>query len=438
MELLIVGTLDGQIGAASKIAIAQGGQVSVADSVEAGLEILRSGKSVELVMIDVKLDIHKFISSLQSERINVLVVACGVANDTSLAVKAIKAGAKEYIPLPPDPELIGAVLAAATRENHALIYGDKKTEAILKLAKQIAPSEANVLLTGESGTGKEVFSRFIHDNSKRANKRFVAVNCAAIPETLLESELFGYEKGAFTGAVSRRIGKFEEATDGTLLLDEISEMDIRIQAKMLRAIQEKEIDRIGGKAPRKVNTRIIATSNRNLEEAVKNGTFRQDLYYRLNVVNINIPPLRDRPEDILVLAKHFVKKFSELNDLPLKEISKEAEQVLLNYRWPGNVRELENTIHRAVLLSTGEQIEKEAVMLSDPSAVKAPDAPEAAAENLVGNTVADVERNLIIDTLRHTFGNRTTAAQILGISIRTLRNKLKQYEQEGYLDTSVG
>ena len=436
MELLIVGTLDGQIGAASKIAIAQGGQVSVADSVEAGLEILRSGKSVELVMIDVKLDIYKFISSLESERINVLVVACGVANDTSLAVKAIKAGAREYIPLPPDPELIGAVLAAATRENHALIYGDKKTEAILKLAKQIAPSEANVLLTGESGTGKEVFSRFIHDNSKRAGKRFVAVNCAAIPETLLESELFGYEKGAFTGAVSRRIGKFEEATDGTLLLDEISEMDIRIQAKMLRAIQEKEIDRIGGKAPVKVNTRIIATSNRNLEEAVKNGTFRQDLYYRLNVVNINIPPLRERPEDIPVLAKHFVKKFSELNDLPLKEISKDAEQLLLNYQWPGNVRELENTMHRAVLLSTGAQIEKEAVMLSDPSAVKS--SPAAATDNLVGSTVADVERNLIIDTLRHTFGNRTTAAQILGISIRTLRNKLKQYEQEGYLDTSVG
>ena len=168
MEMLFVGRLDGQLGAASKIAIAEGGQVSVADSVEAGLEILRSGKSVELVMIDVKLDIHKFISSLQSERINVLVVACGVANDTSLAVKAIKAGAKEYIPLPPDPELIGAVLAAATRENHALIYGDKKTEAILKLAKQIAPSEANVLLTGESGTGKEVFSRFIHDNSYSA------------------------------------------------------------------------------------------------------------------------------------------------------------------------------------------------------------------------------------------------------------------------------
>mgnify|MGYP004627188599 FL=1 len=196
MEILIVGTLEGQIGAASKIAIAQGGQVCLADTVEKALDILRSGKTVELVMIDVKLDIHKFISSLQQERINVLVVACGVANDTSLAVKAIKAGAKEYIPLPPDPELIGAVLAAATRENHALIYGDKKTENILKIAKQIAPSEASVLLTGSSGTGKEIFSRFIHDNSKRANKKFVAVNCAAIPETLLESELFGYEKGA--------------------------------------------------------------------------------------------------------------------------------------------------------------------------------------------------------------------------------------------------
>ena len=241
MELLIVGTLDGQIGAASKIAISQGGQVSLAQDIDAALNILRSGKSIELVMIDVKLDVYKFISSLESERINVLVVACGVANDPTLAVKAIKAGAKEYIPLPPDPELIGAVLAAATRENHALIYGDKKTEAILKMAKQIAPSEASVLLTGASGTGKEVFSRFIHDNSKRANKKFVAVNCAAIPETLLESELFGYEKGAFTGAVARRIGKFEEASGGTLLLDEISEMDIRILPSCCEPFRKKKL-----------------------------------------------------------------------------------------------------------------------------------------------------------------------------------------------------
>ena len=433
MELLIVGTLNGQIGAASKIAVQQGGQVTLADTVESGLEILRGGKSVELVMIDVKLDVYKFISSLEQERINVTVVACGVANDSTLAVKAIKAGAKEYIPLPPDAELIGAVLAAATRENHALIYGDKKTEAVLKMAKQVAPSEANILLTGESGTGKEIFSRFVHDNSKRANKKFVAVNCAAIPETLLESELFGYEKGAFTGAVARRIGKFEEASDGTLLLDEISEMDIKIQAKLLRAIQEREIDRIGGKSPIKVNTRIIATSNRNLDEAVKNGSFRQDLYYRLNVVNINIPPLRDRMDDVMVLTKHFVKKYSELNDIPLKPVSKEAETKLMNYRWPGNVRELENTIHRAVLLSTGDEISADAVILDDISAVvnPAPEGEVMSGGEFVGNTLANMERNLIIDTLKHTMGNRTIAANILGISIRTLRNKLKQYQDEG-------
>lgn len=433
MELLIVGTLEGQIGAASKIAIQQGGHVSIADNEEAGLDVLRSGKAIELVMIDVKLDVYKFISSLEQERINVLVVACGVANDPSLAVKAIKAGAKEYIPLPPDPEMIGAVLAAATRENHALIYGDKKTEAVLKLAKQVAPSEANILLTGQSGTGKEVFSRFIHDNSKRANKKFVAVNCAAIPETLLESELFGYEKGAFTGAVARRIGKFEEASGGTLLLDEISETDVKIQAKLLRAIQEKEIDRIGGKAPIKVDTRIIATSNRNLDECVKNGTFRQDLYYRLNVVNINIPPLKDRPDDIIVLAKHFAKKYSELNDIPLKEMTPAAEQKLLNYLWPGNVRELENIVHRAVLLSSGDKIDEDAILLDDIDAVINPVAgTEMSGAEFVGSTVASMERNLIIDTLKHTMGNRTTAANILGISIRTLRNKLKQYQDEGF------
>ena len=433
MQLLIVGTLEGQIGAASKIALEQGGQVSLAEDIGPAMEILRSGKSIELVMIDVKLDVYKFIQSLEQERINVLVVACGVANDSSLAVKAIKAGAKEYIPLPPDPELIGAVLAAATRENHALIYGDKKTESILKIAKQVAPSEANILLTGDSGTGKEIFSRFIHDNSKRANKKFVAVNCAAIPETLLESELFGYEKGAFTGAVARRIGKFEEASDGTLLLDEISEMDIKIQAKLLRAIQEKEIDRIGGKTPIKVNTRIIATSNRNLAEAVKNGMFRQDLYYRLNVVNIDIPPLRERKDDIVVLAKHFVKKYSELNEIPLKPLAKSAEEKLLNYLWPGNVRELENTIHRAVLMSTGDEITADSIILNDPDSVinKPEVGEEMSGAEFVGRTVANMERCLIIDTLKHTMGNRSVAANILGISIRTLRNKLKQYEEEG-------
>ncbi len=431
MELLIVGTLNGQIGAASKIAMSKGGQVSLADTVEKALEIMRSGKTIELIMIDVTLDVSKLITSLQSERINVDVVACGVANDTSLAVKAIKAGAKEYIPLPPDPDLIGAVLAAVTRENHALIYGDKKTEAVLKTAKQIAPSEASVLLTGSSGTGKEIFSRFIHDNSKRSARSFVAVNCAAIPEALLESELFGYEKGAFTGAVARRIGKFEEASGGTLLLDEISEMNIALQAKLLRAIQEKEIDRLGGKAPIKVDTRIIATSNRNLEECVANGTFRQDLYYRLNVISLHIPDLKDRPDDIIVLAKHFIKKYSELNELPMRDLSTAANEMLLNYLWPGNVRELENTMHRAVLLASGDEIGVDALVLQNPEAVK--NTPTTTSEvSQVGQTVATVERKLILDTLESTSWNRSTAATLLGISIRTLRNKLKQYQDEGY------
>lgn len=430
MELLIVGTLNGQIGAASKIAMSKGGQVTLADNIDKALEIMRSGKSIELIMVDVSLDVYKLISSLQNERINVAVVACGVANDTSLAVKAIKAGAKEYIPLPPDPDLIGAVLAAATRENHALIYGDKKTEAVLKMAKQVAPSDASILLTGSSGTGKEVFSRFVHDNSKRASQNFVAVNCAAIPEALLESELFGYEKGAFTGAVARRIGKFEEASNGTLLLDEISEMDISLQAKLLRAIQEKEIDRLGGKAPIKVDTRIIATSNRNLEECVKNGTFRQDLYYRLNVINLNIPDLKDRPDDIIVLAKHFIKKYSELNELPMRDLSPKAEEILLDYLWPGNVRELENTMHRAVLLASGNNIDENAIILQNPAATKT--STQEIVQSQVGQTVASVEKKLILDTLQSTSWNRTTAAALLGISIRTLRNKLKQYQDEGY------
>ena len=429
MELLIVGTLNGQIGAASKIAMSKGGQVTLADNIDKALEIMRSGKSIELIMVDVSLDVYKLISSLQNERINVVVVACGVANDTSLAVKAIKAGAKEYIPLPPDPDLIGAVLAAATRENHALIYGDKKTEAVLKMAKQVAPSDASILLTGSSGTGKEVFSRFVHDNSKRASQNFVAVNCAAIPEALLESELFGYEKGAFTGAVARRIGKFEEASNGTLLLDEISEMDISLQAKLLRAIQEKEIDRLGGKAPIKVDTRIIATSNRNLEECVKNGTFRQDLYYRLNVINLNIPDLKDRPDDIIVLAKHFIKKYSELNELPMRDLSPKSEEILLDYLWPGNVRELENTMHRAVLLASGSNIDENAIILQNPAATKT--STQEIVQSQVGQTVASVEKKLILETLQSTSWNRTTAAALLGISIRTLRNKLKQYQDEG-------
>lgn len=429
MRLLLIGSMDGQIGAASKIALQKGGSVTHAETIDQALETLRNGQGADLIMADVKLDIYSLVERLDGERICVPVVACGVAEDARAAVKAIKAGAKEYIPLPPDAELIGAVLSAFSMQTSPVVYKDPAMERALQLAKQIAPSTASVLITGESGTGKEVVAKFIHANSKRANAPFVAVNCAAIPENLLESELFGYEKGAFTGAVSRRIGKFEEADGGTLLLDEISEMDIRLQAKLLRVLQERQIDRIGGKKPIDVDVRILATSNRDMRQEVLNKTFREDLYFRLNVVNLALPALRDRKGDILPLAEYFVKKYSELNDLPVKPLAKKTRERLLAYDWRGNVRELENTMHRAVLMSAGTEIDEDAVLLMPPME----QASETAArtDTLVGRTVADVEKDLIISTLKHTLGNRTHAANILGISIRTLRNKLKQYMEEG-------
>jgi DNA-binding NtrC family response regulator len=447
MRLLIVGGLEGHITAASKIAMSRGAKVNQVDSISGALAALRGGQGADLVMMDVKLDIARLILNLKSERINVPVVACGIGTDADTAVAAIKAGAKEYIPLPPDAELIAAVLEAVAEESSAVIFRDPVMKATMKLADQIAPSDASVLITGESGTGKEVLARYLHTRSKRATQRFVSVNCAAIPENLLESELFGHEKGAFTGAVARRIGKFEEANGGTLLLDEISEMHIRLQSKLLRAIQEREIDRVGGGQPIRIDIRVIATSNRNLEEWVKKGEFRDDLYFRLNVFNLRLPPLRERPQDVEALAGHFVRKYSEANGMAAKPISREAMDRLKRHKFRGNVRELENTMHRAVLLASGEAIGPEAIILTGAGddtddvtrqvAGIAADvvnrAPAAAGEavGLIGRTVADVERGLILGTLSHCLGNRTHAATILGISIRTLRNKLKQYSQEG-------
>jgi two-component system, response regulator FlrC len=447
MRLLILGSLAGQLGAAGRIAIGRGAKVLQADSLEEGLTLLRAGDSADLVLIDVGLDVADLIARLKAERISLPVVACGIGTDTRAAVAAIKAGAKEYLPLPPDPELIGAILAAVTRDSHAIVHADPKMAAVLALAGRVAASEASVLITGASGTGKELIARFVHARSKRAQGRFVAVNCAAIPEALLESELFGHEKGAFTGAVARRIGRFEEANGGTLLLDEISEMDVRLQAKLLRAIQEREIDRIGGSQPVKVDVRILATSNRDLKEEVAAGRFRGDLYYRLDVVSLHIPALAERPLDVAPLARHFVDKYVHANALDVKTLSEPALRALQSHTWPGNVRELENTIHRAVLLAPGSEIGADAIILSGSASVQSPPRaaagaaiahPAATAEDaiagagtLVGRTVADVERDLIIDTLRHCLGNRTHAATILGISIRTLRNKLRQYVDEG-------
>jgi DNA-binding NtrC family response regulator len=429
MRLLIIGTLSGQVSAASKIAIDSGARVTQAGDVESGLKALRAGDGADLVMIDVVLDVGALVQSLKSERIIIPVVACGVGADTQAAVRAIKAGAKEYVPLPPDAKLIAAVLTAVTEESSAIVYRDPAMAGVIKMADRVAASDASILITGPSGTGKELMARYLHSRSTRAHGRFVAVNCAAIPENLLESELFGYEKGAFTGAIARRVGKFEEANDGTLLLDEISEMDPRLQAKLLRALQEREIDRIGGKSPVKVNVRIIATSNCNMEEEVANGGFREDLYFRLNVVNLRIPALIERTGDIRMLSEHFIDKYAEANGVAPLPLSKGAEKKLLGHAWPGNVRELENTIHRAVLLAGGDEIDEDAIAIHGPFSGAA---ATPAAAGLVGHTVAEVERDLIIDTLGHCLGNRTHAANILGISIRTLRNKLKQYSQQGF------
>jgi two-component system response regulator FlrC len=441
MRLLIVGTLHGQLTLATKLAMDKGATVTHAESAEQALKVLRAGRGADLLMVDVAIDIRRLVEDLEAERIHVPIVACGTGTDARAAVAAIHAGAKEYIPLPPDPELIAAVLAAVADDSRELVYRDEAMARVIKLAQQIAPSDASVLITGESGTGKEVIARYVHAKSNRARRPFISINCAAIPENLLESELFGHEKGAFTGAIGRRIGKFEEATGGTLLLDEISEIDVRLQAKLLRAIQERVIDRVGGTRPVPVDIRIIATSNRNLTDAVRAGTFREDLLYRLNVVNLNIPPLRERPADVLELAQHFATMYAQANGLPKRPLSAEARRQLVVNRWPGNVRELENTIHRAVLLAAGPEIAPEAILSPDGAKLDQARPPQAvahaalAAEQvtraLVGRTVADVERDLILETLKHCLGNRTHAANILGISIRTLRNKLNEYADEG-------
>ena len=246
-----------------------------------------------------------------------------------------------------------------------MVGSDPAIQKTLSLAKRVAGSDASLLITGESGTGKEVLARFVHRHSNRADKPFISINCAAIPDNLLESELFGHEKGAFTGAVARRIGKFEEANGGTLLLDEISEMDVRLQAKLLRALQERVIDRVGGTQPVPVNIRILATTNRDLMTAVQEGVFREDLLFRLNVVTLQIPALRERPSDIMELAHYFIGKYSDANGVAPLPISADAQRTLMQYHWTGNVRELENTMHRAVLLATGSEIDIEALNLTD-------------------------------------------------------------------------
>ena len=456
MRLMIVGQLDGFISVAGKIALQRGAKVIHCEDIDQALGALRNGKGADVAMVDIKQKIAQFVETLAAERIHIPVVACGINTDARAAVKAIQDGAKEYVPLPPDADLIAAILQAVTQEPSTMIGNDPAMKKVIAMAEKVAPSDATILITGESGTGKEVMSAFIHKKSKRKDATFIAVNCAAIPENLLESELFGHEKGAFTGATGRRVGKFEEAHGGTLLLDEVSEMHPLLQAKLLRAIQEREITRVGSNDAVKVDVRLIATSNRNLEEFVKKGGFREDLYFRLNVINLRLPSLRERPGDILSLANFFADKYAEQNGVKKKKLAAVTEKKLTGYGWRGNIRELENTMHRAVLMSMEDEIEPDAVHIehgmetplassaavSGAAKAASPGATSSennvvslknpgAVETLIGRTIADVERDMILNTLDHCLGNRTHAATILGISIRTLRNKLSQYKDDG-------
>jgi two-component system response regulator FlrC len=323
-------------------------------------------------------------------------------------------------------------------KTETIITSDRRMRELIQLAKTVAGSKATVLIQGESGTGKELMASLVHENSTRASRPFVAINCAAIPENLLESELFGYERGAFTGAVSSKAGKFEFANGGTLLLDEISEMDIRLQAKLLRVIQEGEVDRIGGRKPIPVDVRIIATTNRNLAECVKAGTFREDLFYRLNVVNLTLPPLRERIGDVRIVSQHFLGMFAAKNGKQLQGFAAEAMGMLESHVWPGNLRELENVVERAVI--TAKSGEGATISPSDIAIERRELSAELSAEMaakeddrnwIPGQTLNDIERNVILEALKYHNGNRTHTAKALGISIRTLRNKLADYRLMG-------
>ena len=428
MRLLLVGDARPEVATAARLAAAGGAAVRHLATLDAALEQLRSGRGADLLLLDAGCDIAGALARLATERIFLPVVAYGVACPPELAAAAIRAGAREFLPLPPEAELIAAILAFAGDQRSDLVCADPLMIELLERARRYAAAAACVLVTGESGTGKEMMARFLHRHSRRANGPFVAVNCAAIPDNLLESELFGHERGAFTGAVGRRVGKFEEAHGGTLLLDEISEMEPRLQAKLLRAIQEREIDRVGGGRPVRVDIRLIATSNRDLDRAAADGSFREDLLFRLSVLTLRLPPLRERPQDIAALARHLAAKLARANGLPERPLGESAIARLRALPWRGNVRELENCIHRAVVLAGGPTIE--AADIEPGGRAARPQGEPAPA--LVGRTLAEVERLLIVDTLRHTLGNRTHAASILGISIRTLRNKLREYGDAGH------
>ena len=431
------------------------------DAVESGpraLERIGAGKEFNMVVSDLRMDPMdglELLAEIRSRKPGLPVLLMTAFGDVDKAVAAMRGGACDFMLKPFEPRDLQAQIEryATAPVAEGLVAEDPATKQVLLLAARVARSEATVLLTGESGVGKEVFARYIHEQSPRASGPFVAINCAAIPDNLLEATLFGHEKGAFTGAQTAQAGKFEQAHGGTLLLDEISEMPLVLQAKLLRVLQEREVERVGGRKPIAVDIRVLATSNRNMAEEVQQGHFREDLFYRLNVFPLQIPSLRERPGDLVPLANHFLAR-QALREGRRVRLSTAAAAIIAAHPWPGNVRELENTMQRALILAPGDTVEPDHLLLSPvtgsnpppvaptpaitsaaPVPTFAPPLPmePMAAPAAASTNMKDLERQHILDTLAKVGGSRKKAVELLGISERTLRYKLAQYREEGHI-----
>jgi DNA-binding NtrC family response regulator len=409
-----------------------GADVAVAANGEEGLKQLHHAPA-RLVFCDVRMpqmDGLEFLRAVKAQLPQTQVVMITAFGSVETAVEAMKEGADDFLLKPFSVDRVEAILDRTLQGSpgvdrtgdSGILTEDQKLKTILQMAERVSGTDATVLIEGESGTGKELFARALHGWSQRRQGPFVPVNCAALPEALLESELFGHEKGSFTGAIARRIGRFEGAHQGTLLLDEISEIPLSLQAKLLRVLQEHEVDRVGGSRPIKVDVRVIATTNRALRQEVIDGRFRQDLFYRLNVIHFHLPPLRERAGDIPLLAQHFLERYAGLHGSEARELSAETAELLQKYHWPGNIRELENAVQRAVILCPGRQLTAKQFVLDD--------AEEPRPGIQVGRTFSEMEREFILETLKRVNGNRTQAAKTLGLSVRTIRNKLREYRVE--------
>ncbi|HEV7731436.1 MAG TPA: sigma-54 dependent transcriptional regulator [Candidatus Binatia bacterium] len=445
-RILVVDDEAGMRAGLAEVLRRGGYAVELAVSAEDALVRLEPG-GADLLITDLKLpgrsglELLSELRRTDSETPAIVITAHGTIED---AVAAMKLGAIDFLTKPFSP---GDLLHLATRAlaergapgvvrraretapRRGIVSRDPAMLRVLEIAESVASSRAPVMVQGESGTGKELLARHLHEAGTRRGRAFVAVNCAALPRDLLESELFGHERGAFTGAITRKIGKFELANGGTILLDEISEMELGLQAKLLRVLQEYEVDRVGGMAPVPIDVRVVATTNRRLREMVDRGQFREDLFYRLMVIPLVLPPLRERRADVDLLADHFLRRFATQGRT--LRLSEAARTVLRERSWPGNVRELEHALERAALLARGPEITAEELLDRDPSP------PRLGLGSMAGLTVREMERRLILDTLRRTNNNRTHAARLLGISIRTLRNKLAEYRSHGEMDAAL-